>query len=642
MKKYYKLLLVLLIVFLINIIKVDAYTVEAGYGSDRNLFYDSKDPIGLNASYRISVSCETKQGCYGNDYKVTGYFNSTGEKEVSVVLNSAMNTFKITDDFTPNKEYELTRIKITGVDGEEYFSFVEDGTYKYVENSNNKIFIQKELPVYPSVNKFLIEGEKEYYSIYYTNNKGKFNVKFPTDGKNITDLKFTLYESDKDDNGIQITTKKINNDTYEVDLSSISSKLKESQSYSIKECSYIYEGVTYFLSTLSKYKNDSGVYYINYGPTIFIYKEILEEVKFSNNKVKLNEKIYFDIKTNTEPISGKLAIKNKKTGNVTKLTINDITKKPYVNIPYNLKTGEYAIDLLSITVKNPTIDTMKNLTYNYYDNKETYSDKSFYKYYEFNYNLTIEKDDGTIKAELLELDNDDITDETISDIKKINEGIEINVDASKNTKVKKVLFETIKGTDKTLNVSYKENIWSFKGKNISNPKDIDVKIKTSDASKNEDISKKVEDAVIVEFANNGELPGKSNIKLYNDLTIANIIKNKKINLYHYDEETKKFELVDTNIKLSKEGYYEIELSHNSKYVITPNEIETKYLVGSSDIPIVLIIIITVAILLVVGIVVLLVLKKKKNKKEEVKIEEAVNEVPLVDTDEVKEEPIKEE
>ena len=84
----------------------------------------------------------------------------------------------------------------------------------------------------------------------------------------------------------------------------------------------------------------------------------------------------------------------------------------------------------------------------------------------------------------------------------------------------------------------------------------------------------------------------------------------------YDsDETQKFELIDTGIKQDKEGFYEIKLSNTSSYyVVTPEEIADKYLIGY-NFPILLVVIIILSIITVIGIVVLIILKVRKGKKK---------------------------
>ena len=630
MKKYYKLLLVLLIAFLVSIVKVDAY--ELTY-SDGLLCNIAKKPVGDYLYCYLGIK-NNGVAINENNCKVTGVFNTQEDNEIIADYNFEKYSFLIDDRFIPNNVYQLLKINIDCNNAEKGVIDIKD----YPNKTNKSIFIQ------PSA---IIKSVKDTENRKYYFNDEKITFEMITTKSNLENIKVTLAKTlSGGRKEVVLDAKKVSGNNYEMDLSKVLEK-DDIGYYSIDVIEFTVDGTTYRYSGLNKDEEDNNCYKLGYIYSYPIIPRVLNSISIDKTEAKLNEKVELNLKLGTKVTSAQLKLKNKETGKTISSSIKDIDSNPYFTIPYSTPIGEYIIDTLTIKTKQSLSNYSSDFTFVYYFSKDAYVKGEYNIINEYDHSIKIEKDDDTIKSELLELNNGDINDEIITNIKKINEPIEINVDASDNSKIKKVLFESIKGTDKKLNISYNDNIWTFKGKNISNPKDIDVKIKTIDASKNEDISKKVKDAVIIEFANNGTLPGKSNIKLYSDNTISKTIKNKNINIYHYDEETKKFELVDTNIKLNKEGYYEIELSHNSKYVITTNEIETKYLVGSSDIPIVLIIIIIVTILLVVGIVVLLILKKKKNKKEEVKVEEVnqeeitqekvVNETPLVDTEEVKEE-----
>lgn len=72
------------------------------------------------------------------------------------------------------------------------------------------------------------------------------------------------------------------------------------------------------------------------------------------------------------------------------------------------------------------------------------------------------------------------TNNTDSIINYINNSAvsSITVDASANSEVSKAVFESIKGKDKTITFNYGNISWTFNGKDINNPMDIDLSLKT--------------------------------------------------------------------------------------------------------------------------------------------------------------------
>ena len=89
----------------------------------------------------------------------------------------------------------------------------------------------------------------------------------------------------------------------------------------------------------------------------------------------------------------------------------------------------------------------------------------------------------------------------------------------------------------------------------------------------------------------------------------------KANVYYYNEDTEKFEIIKLATKyVENGGYYEFYIDHNSKYVITTDKIENKYIASTSAISssnnFSNLAIIIVA-LLVVGTMVIIILKQQK-------------------------------
>lgn len=168
----------------------------------------------------------------------------------------------------------------------------------------------------------------------------------------------------------------------------------------------------------------------------------------------------------------------------------------------------------------------------------------------------------------------------INAIKSASNGSKIQVDVSINKNIVKDIFDAIKNTDKTVTFVQSGIQWSFKGADITEAsKDIDMKVDINTLDKSatinkEAISSKVnnEDLMIVSFANNGKLPGRSKIKLKLDTNwISNKDKN-NIEVYYYNESTGKIENIASQLKIDTNGYIEFDITHNSDYIITDKKI----------------------------------------------------------------------
>ncbi|MCR5227030.1 MAG: hypothetical protein K6E27_07450 [Eubacterium sp.] len=138
----------------------------------------------------------------------------------------------------------------------------------------------------------------------------------------------------------------------------------------------------------------------------------------------------------------------------------------------------------------------------------------------------------------------------------------------------KAAFDAIKGKDVLL-VAYKDSYqWLFRGTDITgNTKDIDLRINVEQVDKS--VYNIDEDAVKVEFKPNGELPGKSTIRLKSDYLYS--LKGIKGKLYLYYNNNGSYELIpDSNFDLSLDGsdkWCNFDITHNSEYIVTGSEIK---------------------------------------------------------------------
>ena len=174
----------------------------------------------------------------------------------------------------------------------------------------------------------------------------------------------------------------------------------------------------------------------------------------------------------------------------------------------------------------------------------------------------------------------EITDELLTQLVESDTVKSIIINADEDTKIFEKIFEKLKNTNKQLVITYNENEIIFNGKNITNPKDIDVKIITNTILADKELSEMDlnTNGIAVYFEPNGELPGIAKIRIKATSTIKSSI-NSKVYVYYYDDENKNFMLVSKNVELTDDEFYEFAIEHNSKYVLVNNEINEKLLAG---------------------------------------------------------------
>ena len=646
MKKYYKLLIVILLSFFVGVFNVYASPpIEPshdGYYFSRETKIFNADSISIGEYIDANIyDLKYKEEEYVSTHECTfkGYFNTMEDKEVVLEAKGGAS-FLITDDFIPNSNYELYKMDVDckGVKGT--LNFVDQPVYK------NRVYVLGASPVR--------NGLFDFDATVHKNDKFKIKIFKDADyesrkNNKVLDINydsFTVYYGFKDDY-IAAPVDKIGTGEYQIDLKKATGKIESNKTYNPFKVEMVVNGKKYTFAR-SDYLNfdrpEDAKYSLNYSGALNTYEEAMSSISIDKTNAKYNESVYLNMKTSSKPLSGSIQFRNTKTKETFNSTLRDIDSKPYFVVPCTVPEGEYELYYISLkmagTYQGIVHDWADKETtlFNYFFDKTAFEEKFLNTYIDYKYKINIEKDDGTIRAELLELDNKKITDEILTNIKKLDGDVKINVDASNDTKIKKELFEAIKGSDKTLTIRFNNHEWVIKGKDVKNVKDIDVKIDIKDTEDYEDIDKKVENAIVLEFADNGELPGKSKIKIYNDAKISEIIEKKDINLYLYDKESKRFTPVSSDIKLDEEGFYELELDHNSTYVITNIKIKDKYLAGNNDTLIMIILIVAAIVtVLLIGLVVFLLIRNKKKKKQQ---EPVVEPTPVEKTEE--EAPIEEE
>lgn len=323
----------------------------------------------------------------------------------------------------------------------------------------------------------------------------------------------------------------------------------------------------------------------------------LFDLELSNKEAKIGDKITINLCTNYYLTNMKILFKSNK-GNQFTVHVNNLNIDEYIKIPTNAKQDTYYISQVTLESE---------------DLKETYVNGANY---DFNAMLVI-KDN---KKKTYIYNNEEITAETINEIKSSEDKTEVQLNATDNSIISKELFNSIKGTDKKIIVKYQDNEIIFEGKEIKEAKDIDVSIKINCISEDKDFSIISNNGYVINFADNGNLPGKTKIRLKATTEMKNYFKDNSIFIYFYDEENSKYTLIAKNVKLNT-GYYEFAIDHNSKYIFTDSKITSKKvkidenIVDFQNSNKINYIIIIAGIILILAVVALIAILTKKNTGE---------------------------
>lgn len=236
------------------------------------------------------------------------------------------------------------------------------------------------------------------------------------------------------------------------------------------------------------------------------------------------------------------------------------------------------------------IDQFKNIGEYYLAEIKIYnsSDSNNTIYTEINNKLEYEKVD---LFEIIENDTFDIITSTndkdlIEKIINSTDNSKIAISSSNFPIIKKEVFEAIKGTNKTIYIEGAGIQWIFNGKDIVNPKDINVNV-TFNYLYNDDINDKlmniVSKGLVINFSDNGQLPGKALIRIKTDYALRDYIGIENLFVYYfYDEDTVLLKRVANNISMTDDGFFEFYIDHNSTFIVANTEADSNYVSNSTD------------------------------------------------------------
>lgn len=349
----------------------------------------------------------------------------------------------------------------------------------------------------------------------------------------------------------------------------------------------------------NKENNNSG----NNKDTQTVSKVTLNSITLDNSTAKVNEKVYINIKTSEKLNSLKLVFSSTDGTTFTVYGKDLSSSKPYIEIPSSTISGTYS--LVSAIISTLDSSTIYSKT----------GEKGTEK---FNFNITIKISDGAENVYIY--NNEDINSEILAKLYSAPSGSEFTVNADSNTLINSELFNVIKGKNKKLIVNYKDNQIIFNGKDIDNSKTIDISMTVENIINNENISKLVSKGILVNFPDNGNLPGKALIRVKATDEVMQILNN-KVYVYVYNNSSNNFSVIDTNVKKSSDNYYEFTITHNSDYIIVNEKLESKFVVSKSSENVVnfqkgnktlLMLIAIGGAIIIAAVIVIIVLKKKQN------------------------------
>ncbi len=164
-------------------------------------------------------------------------------------------------------------------------------------------------------------------------------------------------------------------------------------------------------------------------------------------------------------------------------------------------------------------------------------------------------------------------------IQNAQDGANIAIDCTSNPIISKGIFKAIQNTNKTIYIESNGITWVFNGKDITHPKDIDVTVGINYLYNDElaeDLENILNKAIVINFANNGKLPGKALVRIKADYTLKDYIGEDSLNVY-FIKNKKSFNKVIENIEVTDDGYYEYYINHNSSFVLTNETVKEEYI-----------------------------------------------------------------
>ena len=420
---------------------------------------------------------------------------------------------------------------------------------------------------------------------------------------------------------------------------------------------YFKEGTKYSLTLLSVTYEDGEV--VNYGVGNTSSGN-LESLKTNYSEIKINElpemTKFSLVGPSSVDINGELEFEISYTGDIDFASVYLSDSKSGVLLPLKINGNRAIVDLSNTGTQNLHegdyyvsdlfLNPNTNSGYVHYSvNPDDYTASQMKKIKftltnENNIDLDLDEElDDDIDLSQYEFNLDDFNDDVNKILKLLDDDATITLNIEDENLVSSKIFESIINTNRKLIIKSSNVTWLFDGKDIINPKMIDVNVKILDLSKTKDefLKKSVsENSIILNFAENGKLPGKVTIKINKNLID---IDSDKLYIYYYDEKNDKLVLLKSGLK-EKGNSYEFVISHNSKYIITDEKLEdvdkvetigkTNKVDKKSNIILYIVLIVIIIIIVTVSVIVI---KKRKNKDGKKELKKEKNEFLNTDLEE---------
>lgn len=282
---------------------------------------------------------------------------------------------------------------------------------------------------------------------------------------------------------------------------------------------------------------------------------------YVGDKVKVNfgsPQSFNGKEINEKPVSNvMLSFTNQSNGDILNAYLNSLDDNPYFIVPSTAKPGIYNINYGYLTFTDGTSEKYQNKpgkVFSYegtFEIKEKELNKDNYSFNSEDYNLLVK-----------------------NDLEKLNNDAIITINANNSPIIYKELFELVQSTNRTLIIDYQNMRWIFNGNDVVNPKTIEVSAKMEEflAENVESLKNKIQSkSILLEFTNNGDLPGKTLIKL-NSKDIEKYFDSEVLYVYYYDESENSISKVAMEVQKS-DGFFEFYINHNSKYILASQEVK---------------------------------------------------------------------
>ena len=564
MKKIKKLglLLIVLFSFMIgnNVVKG-----EQPFYNITGLYFNTDE---VEAGGRLYV--DLYMGSKDSSTKIEGYFGNGKGSNITLQLkdiNTKNPYFEMSNYMTPGETYTMSKLIVEDSKDTITYSMTSNGTNPYMNPLGKNVVKIK--------NTYMIKA-LEFVDNKVVKSDGRLTIKFETN----IDFQYVSIVARNKKNPISTGTFYIyeqSDGLYYINLTKGSDKLIDGDYY-ISDV-FIMGGPSSV--HFSSYSVGNGIVPLNITDDFTIKNEeepevlenpkdveFLKSITISSTNAKLNEKVNVLLETEEDLTSATLIFSNSNES----MTVNvkDLnSSNSYFVVPFTTNAGVYNLDYA----------ILKDANGNEYQYRKAHD---YYTVKHFNFSSYLKVVNEVVEGNILNIDNSKMSAEILQKLKELEANIVIDINANDNPIISKDLFEAIKDSNKTIVIKYKDLEWTFNGLDVKTPKQIDVSTNIYNVSDDDSISLVVDNGFVLDFADNDDLPGKCLIKLYNSDTIAKVMNKNDANIYYYNEQTNKFEIIELNSEYNSEGYYEFYISHNSKYVVTTEKIDEEHVTESNN------------------------------------------------------------